>query len=218
MRDGDLALDRRILLRLVAGASVVAVAWQRVDAQGAMTTEASGPIRRLDDALLAAMRSGQTMAFTQRFAALTPVIEQTFDLDAVLAVSVGLGWSVLPDGQKPPLRAAFLRYTVASYAANFDTYSGQVFELSPTVRELGNGRVIVQTRIVSTDGSARSLDYVMRGGQSGWKAIDVLENGTISRVAVQRSDFRRLLENGGVPALMTALQQKVVTLSGGMLA
>jgi phospholipid transport system substrate-binding protein len=124
----------------------------------------------------------------------------------------------LPDGQKPLLRTAFLRYTVATYAANFDSYAGQVFQLSPTVRDLGDGRVIVQTRIVSTDGTARSLDYLMRDGQSGWKAVDVLENGTISRVAVQRSDFRRLLENGGVPALMAALQQKVVTLSGGMLA
>ena len=50
------------------------------------------------------------------------------------------------------------------------------------------------------------------------KAVDVLADGSISRVAVQRSDFRDLLRNGGVPALITALRQKVVTLSGGMLA
>jgi phospholipid transport system substrate-binding protein len=218
MRHDDLTPGRRTLLRLAAGAGVVTVAWQRVDAQVTVETEASSPIRRLDEALLAAMRSGRTTAFMRRFAALSPVVEQTFDLDAVLAVSVGLGWSALPDGQKPALRTAFLRYTVATYAANFDSYAGQVFQLSPTVRDLGDGRVIVQTRIVSTDGTARSLDYLMRDGQSGWKAVDVLENGTISRVAVQRSDFRRLLENGGVPALMAALQQKVVTLSGGMLA
>jgi phospholipid transport system substrate-binding protein len=58
----------------------------------------------------------------------------------------------------------------------------------------------------------------MRNGPAGWKAVDVLANGSISRVAVQRSDFRELLANGGVPALMAALQRKVANLSGGMTA
>ena len=57
----------------------------------------------------------------------------------------------------------------------------------------------------------------MRNGQSGWKAVDVLADGAISRVAVQRSDFRQLLANGGAPALAVALQQKVANLSDGVL-
>lgn len=218
MRYDNRSIGRRTLLRLAINASLVAVPWLPARAQIAAATDPIRPIQRLNDALLAAMQSGQRTPFAQRFSALTPVIEQTFDLDAVLAVSVGLGWSSLPDSQKPALRAAFLRYTVASYAANFDSYSGQVFQISPTVRDAGNGRVLVHTKIVSTNGSTRPLDYLMRNGQSGWKAVDVLEDGSISRVAVQRSDFRGLLDSGGVPALVTALRQKVVTLSGGMLA
>jgi len=209
---------RRALRGLAVVTSTAAIPWLRVRAQIAAAGDPTAPIRRLDDALLTAMRSGRTTPFGQRFAALVPAIEQTIDLDDVLALSVGLQWSTLPDDQKPSLRAAFLRYTVASYAANFDNYSGQTFQLSPSIRSLGNGDVIVRTRIVATDGSVRKLDYRMRNGPAGWKAVDVLEDGSISRVAVQRSDFRDLLESGGVPALMTALRQKVVTLSGGMLA
>jgi phospholipid transport system substrate-binding protein len=212
------AVGRRALVYLAINASVVAVPWLSVRAQTAVPTDPTVPIRRLDEALLAAMRGGQTTTFAQRFAALTPVIEQTFDLDAVLALSVGLGWSAMPEDQKAPLRATFLRYTVASYAANFNNYSGQMFQLSPTVRMVGDGRAIVQTKIVPINGSPVSINYLMRDGQAGWKAVDVLEDGTISRVAVQRSDFRGLLGSGGVPALITALRQKVVTLSGGMLA
>jgi phospholipid transport system substrate-binding protein len=52
----------------------------------------------------------------------------------------------------------------------------------------------------------------MRDGQSGWRAVDVLAGGSISRVAVQRSDFRSVLRSGGVPALMAALQLKVANL------
>ena len=209
---------RRALHGFLAVTSAVTVPWLQARAETAGDAGPIVPVRLLDDALLAAMKSGKTTPFAQRFTALAPVIEQTIDLDAVLALSVGLGWSVMPDDQKLPLRAAFLRYTVASYAASFSSYSGQTFQISPTLRELGAGEVIVQTRIVATDGSANALDYRMRNGQSGWKAVDVLEDGAISRVAVQRSDFRGLLANGGVPALMTALQQKAATLSGGLLA
>ena len=51
-----------------------------------------------------------------------------------------------------------------------------------------------------------------------WKAVDVLADGSISRVAVQRSDFRSLLASGGAPALLGSLQRKVSDLSGGALA
>lgn len=212
------ATRRRALLGLMIVTSTAALTWVPARAEIAGAGDPTAPIRRLDDALLAAMRSGRVTPFSQRFAALTPIVEQAIDLDYVLALSVGLEWSTLPAAQKPALRAAFVRYTVASYAANFDSYSGQTFQLSPTVRDLGNGDVIVRTRIVANDGSVRKLDYRMRNGPAGWKAVDVLEDGSVSRVAVQRSDFRDLLQSGGAPALMAALRRKVVTLSGGMLA
>jgi phospholipid transport system substrate-binding protein len=43
----------------------------------------------------------------------------------------------------------------------------------------------------------------------------VLADGAISRVAVQRSDFRSLLMRGGAPALAASLQQKTADLGGG---
>jgi len=42
----------------------------------------------------------------------------------------------------------------------------------------------------------------------------VLLNGTISQVAVQRSDFRALLATGGPEALTASLREKVATISG----
>ena len=53
---------------------------------------------------------------------------------------------------------------------------------------------------------------------SGWKVVDVLAAGSISRVAVQRSDFRHLLSNGGGDALLASLRRKTADLSGGTLA
>jgi len=216
MKHDTMSIGRRGLLGVAAAAFVAVSSRRPAGAQTANNAGSMGPIQRLNAALLAAMRSGPNMSFAQRVAVLTPMIEQTFDLDAILAASVGLRWPALPDDQKAEVGAAFRRYTVASYASNFDSYDGQAFQVSPDVREVGNGEVVVRTKLVARDGTSTTLDYVMRDGQSGWKVVDVLAGGAISRVAVQRSDFRTLLTGGGVPALTTALQNKVANLSGGM--
>jgi phospholipid transport system substrate-binding protein len=211
-------IGRRSLLGLAIAASASAVAWHEASAATANDAGAIAPIQQLEAALLASMKEGRNIAFAQRYEMLAPVVEQTFDLDAVLAASIGLIWGTLPSDQQAQLLSAFRRYTVASYAANFNNYTGQSFQVSPTVRSVANGDVVVQTKIVANDGTPTQFDYVMRNGPSGWKAVDVLADGSISRVAVQRSDFRHLLRSGGAPALMEGLQHKVASLSGGMLA
>ena len=212
----DKIIGRRGLMGLAIPALVAATSWDSARADAG--ADAAAPIQRLDAALLGAMKASQGTAFSQRYTSLEPVIEQTFDLDAVLAASIGLAWAGMATDQKAQLRAAFHRYTVASYAANFDNYTGQRFQLAPAVRGVGNGDVVVSTEIIAADSTSHRLDYVMRDTPSGWKAVDVLADGTISRVAVQRSDFRQLLNSGGAPALMAGLQRKVANLSGGMVA
>jgi phospholipid transport system substrate-binding protein len=201
-----------------AGLALLGMPWRPAEAQTADAAAATAPIRKLDTALLSVMRAGTATPFSQRFATLAPVIDSVFDLNAVLAVSVGLQWATLPDAEKATLSVAFRRYTVASYLASFDSYSGQSFTVSPTVRSVGNGEAIVRTQIVPASGSPTTLSYVMRNVAGSWRVVDVLADGTISRVAVQRSDFRQLLASGGVPALVAGLQRKVSNLSGGMLA
>jgi phospholipid transport system substrate-binding protein len=211
--DFPLVGRRGFMSSLAIPAVAVAIPWHRAAAATDNDADAIAPVQRLDAALLVAMRAGQGTPFEQRYAALAPVVEQTFDLSAVLAGSVGLRWSGLPDDQKAQLLAAFRRYSVASYTASFDHFSGQTFQVLPAVRPVGNGEVIVQSKFISGDGSVTPLNYVMRNGPSGWKAVDVLAGGSISRVAVQRSDFRSLLESGGVLQLVAALQTKVANLA-----
>jgi len=84
------------------------------------------------------------------------------------------------------------------------------------VRTISDDEVVVQTQLLRANDSPIKLDYVVRRGPAGWQVTDVLADGSISRVAVQRSDFRQLLQSGGVPALTAALNRKVANLSGGM--
>ena len=48
--------------------------------------------------------------------------------------------------------------------------------------------------------------------------MDVLLDGSISRVAVQRSDFRKILANGDTDALIASLRRKIADLSDGALS
>ncbi len=212
----SLALGRRALL----GFAAVAVAAPLL-AKGAFADSAPAgaveTINRFNASLLAAMKAGKQTGFQVRYQMLAPAVEQAFDLPAVLAVSVGPRWGSLPADQQNRLLDAFRRYTVASYVANFDHYNGQAFTVAPDARPLGSGEVVVQSRIASP-GDSTDLGYVMKQTPAGWKVVDVLADGSISRVAVQRSDFRSLLTNGGGDALLASLQRKTSDLSGGQLA
>lgn len=198
-------------LALAGGASLLATPALAQGADGP-----SAPIARLDAALLSAMRMGRATPFVQRYQALLPAVEGAFDLPGVLAASVGLGWASFTPEQKRSLLSVFTRYTVASYAANFDSYNGERIEILPQLQRQVGQEVVVATHIVPSDGSKPTrLDYVMRRTRQGWRAVDVLADGSISRVAVQRSDFRSVLASGGPAALVARLQRKIESLSDG---
>jgi phospholipid transport system substrate-binding protein len=175
---------------------------------------AIAPIQRLVDGLLQVMKAGPATPFRQRVAMLAPVIDHTFDLTVVLQESVGASWKALPAEQQEMLTEAFRRYTIVSYVNSFNAFDGQRFEIVPTTRAVGAEQV-VQTRIIPRSGAGHELDYVMRDVPGGWRAVDVLADGSISRVAVQRSDFRRLLTRGGPQALADSLRGKSLDLSDG---
>ncbi len=209
-----LGLRRRPLLALMMLAATPLIRPALADTG----PDATGTINQFNAALLGAMKAGGRTEFSRRFQMLAPAVDQAFDLAAVLSASIGLEWASLSQQQQGRLLDAFRRYTVASYVANFDNYTGQSFTVSPDTRSLGADRVVVKSRIAPVSGDATELDYVMKQGPSGWKVVDVLAAGSISRVAVQRSDFRHLLSNGGGDALVASLQRKASDLSGGALA
>ena len=181
----------------------------------AATPEAA-PIEALDAALLATMKAGSANAsFAARYAALQPVVKQVLNLPVILQNSVGLLWSSLPAAQQQELAGLFEQFTVASYVNGFGGYSGEQFQVLPAERALG-ARKIVETQIVPTDGSAPTrLDYVMAEGGAGWQVTDVLLDGTISKVAIQSSDFSSLVNAGDASQLINALKNKISILSNG---
>ena len=136
----------------------------------------SAPVEQLYAALLQVMKAGKATPFQQRYAMLAPSVEAAFNLDEILQSAVGPRWATMQPNEQAALRDAFRRYTIATYLSNFDSYSGQRFDVTPTPRAVGSDQV-VETRIIPASGEQHRLDYVMRPTGAGWKIVDVLADG-----------------------------------------
>jgi phospholipid transport system substrate-binding protein len=157
--------------------------------------------------LLGTMRDGRTLGQSGRYARLAPVVGRTFDLPAMARLAVGPSWATLAPAQQQQLTEAFGRYVSATYADRFDTYSGE--QLQVTGERPYGADAIVQTKIVKSNGEATALNYLMRQNQGSWQISDVYLDGTISQLAVQRSEFNSVLRRDGVDGLVMALNRKV---------
>lgn len=175
---------------------------------------AAAPIETLNQAVMAAMKAGKASPFAQRFNTLAPAVDRAFDLPSILQASVGPRFATLAPDQQAKLLDVFRKFTVASYAANFDSDEGERLIVLPDQRPVGTD-LVVPTQIMPKSGDPVRIDYVMHKGPQGWRAVDVLLNGSISQNAVKRSDFRSLVSGTSAQPLIDSLQRKVVELSGG---
>jgi phospholipid transport system substrate-binding protein len=171
-------------------------------------------VRGFYDTLLTTMRYGPTLGQSGRYARLAPVVDRLFDVPAMARMAVGPTWATLSPAQQQQLIDAFRHYIAATYADRFDSYSGQ--QLQVTGERPYNGDVIVQTKIVKSDGDITDLDYLMRQNQGSWQISDVYLDGTISQVAIQRSEFHSILRREGVDGLVAVLNRKVDLLGKGV--
>jgi phospholipid transport system substrate-binding protein len=175
--------------------------------QGTAATSAQQDVvRGFYGVLLSNMRDGRILGESGRLARLAPVVEKTFDIPAMTRLAVGPLWTNLSPAEQQRLIAAFGHYVAATYADQFDTYSGE--QLQVTGERPHGAEVLVQTRIVKSNGEATRLDYLMRQDQ-GARISDVYLDGSISQLAVHRSEFHSILQREGVDGLVMALNRKV---------
>jgi phospholipid transport system substrate-binding protein len=211
MRDGS-SLGRRSVI--AAGSAAALAVLGDAPSTQAQGTDAQKPVAELNQALESVMHMGRGVPFQQRFDHLAAIIDRVFNLDAILQTSIGLRWSTLDEAARRTLFTVFRAFTIASYTANFDKDAGEKFEILPQTRASGSD-IVVETKLIASNGEPIRIDYVMRGGPGNWRIVDVLLDGSISRVAVQRSDFRSLLASGDPGPLINSLRKKVADLSGG---
>ncbi|HEY4276269.1 MAG TPA: ABC transporter substrate-binding protein [Rhizomicrobium sp.] len=170
-----------------------------VPARAQGSDPAAATVQGFYDSLVASMKAGGTAK--SRYEKLKPAVEQAFDIPGMTALSVGPSWSSISSADQKALTDAFERMTIANYAGNFDSYSGEKFIVDPAVIARGPEK-LVKSSLKPASGDAIPFNYrVHEAANGGWKIVDVYLNGNISQLAQKRSDFGATLKTGGPQGL-----------------
>jgi len=159
---------------------------------------AAATIQNFYDALTASMKAGGTTK--SRYEKLKPAVDQAFDISGMTALSVGPTWSSISPTDQKALIDAFERMTIANYARNFDSYSGEKFTVDPNVAARGSDKFVKST-LKPASGDAVPFNYRMHQVDGSWKIMDIYLNGNISQLAQKRSDFGATLQASGAQGL-----------------
>jgi len=165
-------------------------------------------IEELNATLLEVMKDADALGYEGRYAQLAPVLEASYDFPFMTRIACGSSWRDMTAEEQAELIALFSRMSIANYAARFDGYSGEKFEIlgqSDGPRDA----VVVESQLLRPADKAVGLNYVMRDQEDGWRIVDVLLDAKFSELARQKSEFAAVLSRGGAADLANLLQDKI---------
>ncbi len=162
----------------------------------------------LCDDLHGVLEQSNDIGYEQRYALLAPILAASFDLEYMARQAVGRGFLDLDEGKRQLWYDLFAQYMVSNYAARFDHYSEQRFEVlgdEPGARDT----VLVSTRIVDPAQENVDMGYRLRQTVGGWRVIDVYLKGTVSELALRRSEYSAVLKREGFDSLVAKVREKI---------
>jgi len=159
------------------------------------------------ETLLDTMKNADSLGARGRYDKLAPRIKETFHLKLMARVTSGSYWKKADEQQRALLVIAFSHLSIATYAAQFDGYSGQSF--ATTGEKNGpQDTTLISTQIIDPGGDDVDLIYVTREFEGKWRIVDVVLDSGISELAVRRSEYRQVLKKSGVDGLIKTLNAK----------
>jgi len=168
-------------------------------------------VENLHTNLLSVMKDGDRIGYKGRYERLSPVISSSFELASIARVVVGRYWGSLNDEQKRKFVETFAKLSIATYAWNFDAYSGERFKVI-SEKEQGGSQILVRTELTKSDGGKVQLDYILHRVNDQWRIINVIADG-VSDLALKRADYSNFLKDRGFEALLSKLNEKIAQYS-----
>jgi phospholipid transport system substrate-binding protein len=195
---------RVIVKALLASLLFFSLAW------GAEQKGAEEPVKKMNSALMESMKRGDEIGFQGRYRILFPVIRDVFALPFMGKVALGSYWKTLSQEQRTQFLNTYTDWTVSSYAGNFDSYSGERFELK-NGQEVQGSKVIVVSSLSRPREDPVDFNYTLRRFQDKWRIVDIRIEG-VSQLALTRGQFVSLMKKKGFDGLMSSLKEKITLL------
>jgi len=190
-------------------------------AEPPVDTAAIALIETYQAALLDAMQRADALGIQGRAEVLDGPVRATFNFARMARAAAGKAWRAASEQDRADMVQAFGTYSVAVHANRFDGFGGERFVIDGAAPGSAE-TVLVHTHIDRPGKDAVAISYVVAQGPDGPggaqgpdgpKVVDVLLKGSISEVALRRSEWAAIGEREGLPGLVTALN----ALAGRML-
>jgi phospholipid transport system substrate-binding protein len=180
-------------------------------ASPASTPSATAPevvIETFHAGLLDIMKHAEELGIEGRIDKLTPLMDEIFDLRFMASKTVGRYWRKLSDEEKGRWVDLFKRFTTANYAGRFTGFTGEEF-VTLGVEDAPRGTRVVLTKIIVPEEDDVQLNYRMIERNGTWRVIDVFLNGTVSELALRRSEYSSALKRDGFASLLDSVEEKI---------
>lgn len=180
----------------------------------ALENAAAEVVERLHRTYLDVLREAETLGYSGRYEKLAPVIAASFDSEFMAQAAIGRAWKSLDEKDRARWVENFRAFTTANYAARLDRNAGQKFEVLGE-EPAAAGTVAVRARVTDPGAEDVALTYRLRQTGGQWRVIDIYANGTVSEVALRRSEYSTVLKEKGLEGLIALVQGKINDLAAG---
>jgi phospholipid transport system substrate-binding protein len=173
---------------------------------GAPVDDPGTMLRGAIDEVLSIAYSGQGSGTLP--ARVRPSLEKCVAFDLVTRQAMGPGWRQFSATDQKRVTDLFSELLIRTYSARvIGTQRPKIVYGTPT--ELGPDRRELPTRVIPSSGNEPvAVVYRLIRLPAGWRIYDVLIEG-ISFVANYRAQFQEIIQKGGAPAVIRALETKL---------
>jgi phospholipid transport system substrate-binding protein len=198
--------NRRIFLALTAASLVPAAGRLVRPAMAQSAGRASDFVKNIGDQLVAVVNGAGSDR--DKRTRLTQIIDTAVDVDGVARFCLGRFWRTASPEQQKRYTDLFHQVLVNNITSKLGEYQGVRFTMGRSQQRDDNE--VVTTVLDRPNRPSTNVDWIITGGASSPKIVDVIAEGTSLRLT-QRSDYAAYLSrnNNNIDSLISAMRQQI---------
>lgn len=164
-------------------------------------------VEKLNVVLIDVMKNAKQLGYQGRYKKLDPIVRETHEFEAIAQIALGNHWKDLSIEQKKKFVDKLTDLSVATYAAQFNGYSGEDFKYE-SEQSMKSNRLMLRYNLIAPKEKAVKFEYILNAFNGQWVIINIVVDG-ISDLALKKAQYSSVIEREGFDSLMNKLSQKI---------
>jgi phospholipid transport system substrate-binding protein len=170
-------------------------------------SDAKKIVDKLNNTLTEAMKDAKKLRYQGRYQKLEPVVKESFEFEAVSQIALGSHWKKLNQEQKLAFIDKLTELSIATYAAQFNSYGNESFKYDSS-QDLKNGGLLLRYFLTSPNDKPIKFEYMANEFDGQWRIINIIVDG-ISDLALKKAQYTSVIDREGFDSLLNKLSQKI---------